>query len=437
MVADVAKERIIKGSQPAQPAHFVPPVQHPPSREPMPNAHDLHVPLHWMTYSHHDLYLMATTLLHLDTANEVSLAWGKLATSLESIGDELAKLTKLTTGSWEGDAADLARETSKDLVQWADSASKQAKAVQKCLDRHIHNAEWASHAMPAPSNKPMTNFGALTNWRLDDPFHPNPEPGVPTPVPAAGFAGGGFGAASQLIADDGPEREQRAQLHQRAAHVMHELQIRSAKVYDDVPRFDAHDPKKRAHHGHQGTGEDPQHHDQHRTHDDADTGQHDRPANHGRATAHTVHEPHPHLAGHPDDEVAGSTSAASAAVPGGDGGGFGSGALGGGLGAGSGSGSGSGAGSGMAAEPRSGAGPFGTPFGGGAVAAAGASGVRGGGGMPMTPMGGGRGAGEQSKDKDSAEYLLGDRSVFLPDGTYTPEVIGALPGEMDEDPRDR
>ena len=148
-----------------------PPTPYPP-REPNPNGDDLLEPVDWMTFSHRDLYLMATTRLHPETARELSGEWLRVGRKLDEIADKLVRLNRLTGGAWEGVAAEVARDTGRQLSAWADESGNGARGVADYLERHAGNAEWASREMPEPDGDRGPD--RLPNWRRDDPDDDGP-----------------------------------------------------------------------------------------------------------------------------------------------------------------------------------------------------------------------------------------------------------------------
>jgi hypothetical protein len=219
-----------------------PPTPYPP-REPNPNGDDLLDPVDWMTFSHRELHLMATTRLHPETARELSGEWLRTARKLDEIADKLIRLNQLTGGAWEGAAAELARHTGRQLSTWADETGNGARGVADYLDRHASNAEWASRAMPEPDH--ARGFDLLPNWRRDDPDADGPDAypagprhavdgGGTTPSAAGGID---FEAARFLVEDEGEARERRQHKHRRAAEVMTRMQANAVEIFGTIPRF--------------------------------------------------------------------------------------------------------------------------------------------------------------------------------------------------------
>ncbi len=219
-----------------------PPTPYPP-REPNPNADDLLDPVDWMTFSHRELHLMATTRLHLDTARELSGEWLRVGRKLDEIADKLIRLNRLTRGAWEGASAEIARHTGRQLSTWADEAGARARGVADYLDRHAGNAAWASREMPEPDGD--RGLGWLPNWRRDDPDDDGLD-AVPTGARPTGNGGGttpsstgrvDFDAARTLVEDEGEARERRQRKHRLAAEVMTRMQANAVEILGTIPLF--------------------------------------------------------------------------------------------------------------------------------------------------------------------------------------------------------
>ncbi len=221
-----------------------PPTPYPP-REPNPRGDDLLDPVDWMTFSHHDLHLMATTRLHLETARELSGEWSRVGRKLDEIADKLTRLNKLMGVAWEGAGAEVARHTGKQLSTWADETGHAARGVADYLDRHASNAEWASREMPEPDRDRGPDW--LPNWRRDDPDN---DPDAGHEAAAVGqkpAVNGGtvpssagkvdFEAARSLVEDEGEARERRQRKHRRAAEIMTRMQANAAEIFGTIPRF--------------------------------------------------------------------------------------------------------------------------------------------------------------------------------------------------------
>lgn len=195
------------------PHHPVPPrcwPPMPPAPEPDPDSLDAAVD--WMTYSHHELHQMVHSGLDLTGAMAVSAQWARLGDELADIGTELGKIVQAAAGSWEGEAADLARETLDGLTRWAADAGTLATKVSGCVSIEVDNAKNARDDMPAP-----------------------PQPG-PAPSVRA-FTSGEFAGAGHLVADPhGPIQQEKA-LHAQAARAMERFQQSSREVYGTVPQF--------------------------------------------------------------------------------------------------------------------------------------------------------------------------------------------------------
>ncbi|MGB3442667.1 MAG: hypothetical protein WBA97_28320 [Actinophytocola sp.] len=219
-----------------------PPTPYPP-RERNPQGDDLLDPIDWMTFSHRDLHLMATTRLHVETARELSGEWSRVGRKLDAIADKLIRLNKLMRVAWEGGAAEVARQTGEQLSTWADETGRAARGVADYLDRHASNAEWASREMPEPDGD--RELGWLPNWRRDDPDDGGSDAGPVGQKPTVN--GGGpapssagqidFDAARFLVEDEGEARERRQHKHRRAAEIMTRMQANAVEIFGTVPRF--------------------------------------------------------------------------------------------------------------------------------------------------------------------------------------------------------
>jgi hypothetical protein len=194
---------------PRPPKHPVP--------EPEPDSLDEQVD--WMTYSHPELYAMVHTGLDLTGAMAVSATWARLGEELSDIGDELARLLAATTQAWEGESAELARESVSALSDWSRDTGTRATEVSGCVTIQVDNATTARNAMPKPPY----------------PVGPKAEPGV-TPLDTA-FVSGGLASAAPLVADPAKYSKRERALHHQAASTMQQFQDSSRDVYATVPQF--------------------------------------------------------------------------------------------------------------------------------------------------------------------------------------------------------
>lgn len=187
-----------------------PPVEPPPE----PDPESLDATVDWMTYSHHELYQMVHSGLDLTGAMAVSAQWARLGDELADIGFELGRIVDAAAASWEGEAADLARDTLAGLTHWATDAGTLATKAAGCVSIEVDNATNARDEMPAP------------------PFD------VVEPAPAVrAFTSGEFTDAATLTADpSGPVGTEKA-LHAQAARTMEKFQLSSREVYGTVPQF--------------------------------------------------------------------------------------------------------------------------------------------------------------------------------------------------------
>lgn len=183
---------------------------YPPGPEPDPDTLDATVD--WQTYSHAELYQMVHSGLDLTGAMAVSAQWARLGDELGGIGTELDAIVADAAAAWEGEAADLARDTLAGLTHWATDAGTLATKVAGCVSIEVDNATNARDAMPAPPN-------------------PQLQPAIDT------FTTAEFAGAEQLVADPaGPIGREKA-LHAQAARAMEQFQQSSREVYATVPQF--------------------------------------------------------------------------------------------------------------------------------------------------------------------------------------------------------
>ena len=198
------------------PPHWpVPPTcwpSEPPAEEADPDTLDAVVD--WMTYPHHQLYQMVHNGLDLTGAMEVSAQWARLGVELAEIGAALGEIVASSSAAWQGEAADLARQTIAGLTQWAADAGEQATKVSTCVIIEVDNATNARDEMPEPP------------YALID---------VPTPEPL--FTTGEWVGASAITADPAAPLANEKALHQQAARAMERFQAASLEVYGTVPQF--------------------------------------------------------------------------------------------------------------------------------------------------------------------------------------------------------
>lgn len=367
-----------------------PPEKFPPP-EPDLDGSDLDAAIDWMTYSHEQLYPMATQGLDLAGANAVAAKWAEIGEQLQEIGRDLERAIARSEHGWTGESAELARQTATKLVKWADDTGARANEASGCVSRQAEIAQRASTEMPEPVQQPEP-----------PPLCGTPDVNVPM-GPAAGggtaamsasgpFTGGGFDSAAQLGEAPWGTQERARAAHRQAAEVMQRMQRESYEVYGTVPWFTPL-----------------QHRDGPKRRPDED--EHER-----RKRA---------------DEPAGPTTRAASsggaavggAAPGGAGGGLGGGGAvaspegGSRLGAGGQYGVGAG-------QPGAGAAP---------AAAAGGGTPRGAGmgGMPMGAMGGAGGGGRsEDADRKAPGFLQGEKGVFEPSDDIHEMLLG---GVIDDD----
>jgi hypothetical protein len=186
----------------------------PPVPEPEPGSLDEQVD--WMTYSHPELYSMIHTGLDLTGAMSVSAKWARLGDELADIGDELARLLVATSQAWEGESADLARDSVSALSDWSRETGVRATEVSGCITVQVDNATTARNHMPAV---------------------PYPADTRTAPSQATAFTSGDFETAQPLVADPAAYTSRERALHQQAASTMQQFQENSRDVYATVPQF--------------------------------------------------------------------------------------------------------------------------------------------------------------------------------------------------------
>lgn len=196
---------------PAPPTCWPP---HPPAPEPDPGSLDAAVD--WMTYTHHELHDMVHNGLDLTGAMEVSAQWARLGAELAEIGAALGKIVEQSATAWQGEAADLARQTIAGLTNWAADSGAQATQVSGCVTIEVDNATNARDEMPAPP------------YSLTD---------LPTPEPRPLFTTGDWVGAGAITADPAAPLANEKALHQQAARAMARFQESSREVYGTVPQF--------------------------------------------------------------------------------------------------------------------------------------------------------------------------------------------------------
>lgn len=362
---------------PRPPLCVWPPTRWPPI-EPEPGVDDLGEPVDWMTYSHAELYQMATEGVAAEAALEVADEWSRLGEALDEIGADLRKAMTRCEEGWSGEAAELARETGRGLGDWSRETGERAMNACVCVQQQAENARVAAQKMrelPPPAEPRVM---------------PAPEQaptGATSAMSASAFTGGGFEGAREMIAAPWPDREEWQQRHRQAADVMREFQRGSYEVYQAAPEFVPPED------GRSRTEDEAPDRDRKRKPelpdqqpDDGRTvAAGDAPAAGGPAAGSAGSAP-------PPREVAGR------GVP------FGAGAVDG-------------------PAQRSGVAMPGA----GAPGAAAASGVRGGAGVAGMPMGAvGAGGAQRGEDLEhkAPSYLAGESDLFEADETGVPPVIG-------------
>ncbi|TCP54297.1 hypothetical protein EV191_103342 [Tamaricihabitans halophyticus] len=387
--ADGTNPSLVVGS-PCIPGPPLPPPELPdcpdgPPPEPEPGEDELGQYVDWETWSHPELARMAEPgdgLYNADVA--LWSEWKSVGEQLTEVGEDLRRLFNDAADTWQGVAAQAAREHLARLANWAVDNGELANKMGILAREQDQHAEVMRREMPPPI---MTaQGGSASAAPVSD--------GATSPMSA-----GDFSSAPGIVADpsdsDGPVQES----HRKAAEVMSRYQKGSYNVYQRLPDFSHPNPDDRVR-------SNPPEQDQPRR--------------------------------RPDDE---DDSTTTSSTPGGGGGTVGGGPAGTPAGVGSGAGAGAAAGGaavgGVAAGMRTGAeSPVraGTLTGSGeagaaaraasAGSAAGQAGGRGGmmGGVPMgAGMGAGRGNDEERK---VPSYLTEDEDIWKVDGKVVPPVIG-------------
>ncbi|MFF5991409.1 PPE domain-containing protein [Prauserella flavalba] len=190
-----------------------------PRPEPEPEPGDLGQYVNWRTYSHRELYDMATTGLDLEGATEVAAQWSRLGGELDEIGQELRKALREAADGWQGASAEEARGKVEQLAGWTEESAAGSAVVSGCVSEQAALAATAKRNMPEPP--------------------PAVEVFLPTPQVPQEY----WRTAPDLVADPAPEREESRQLHQQAAEVMEQYQRDSNELYGRVPAFQSPDPE--------------------------------------------------------------------------------------------------------------------------------------------------------------------------------------------------
>jgi len=188
----------------------------PPVPEPEPGSLDERV--EWMTWPHPELYRMVHEGIDLTGAMSVSATWARMGDELADLGDELAKLLVATAQAWEGDAAELAKESVSALAEWSRETAVRATEVCACITVQVDNVNNARNDMPPPPY-PML---------VDD---------VVLPSQLTAFTKGDFETARPLVVDPMVYTTRERELHEQAARTMEQFQSNSRDVYATVPQF--------------------------------------------------------------------------------------------------------------------------------------------------------------------------------------------------------
>ncbi|MFC4854657.1 PPE domain-containing protein [Actinophytocola glycyrrhizae] len=188
----------------------------PPVDEPVPETLDERV--EWLTWSHPELYDMVHEGIDLTGAMSVSASWARLGDELSDIGDELAKLLLTTAQSWEGDAAELAKESVSALAEWSRETGTRATEVCGCVAIQVDNVTNARNDMPPPP-------------------YPIVPLSQPHPSQVTAFTDADFATAKPLVVDPLVYTTRERELHEQAARIMERFQSNSRDVYATVPQF--------------------------------------------------------------------------------------------------------------------------------------------------------------------------------------------------------
>ncbi len=187
----------------------------PPVEEPEPDSLDEQV--EWMTWSHPELYRMVHQGIDTSGAMAVSATWARMGQELSEIGDELKRLLFATAEAWEGEAAELAKESVAALAEWSGETGTRATEVSGCITIQVDNVTTARNDMPPP------------------PYPIAVPADVPSPVTA--FTTSDFELAKPLVVDPMIYTTQERELHEQAARTMERFQANSRDVYETVPQF--------------------------------------------------------------------------------------------------------------------------------------------------------------------------------------------------------
>jgi hypothetical protein len=188
----------------------------PPVDEPVPDSLDERV--EWMTWSHPELYKMVHEGIDLTGAMSVSATWARLGDELADMAVELSKLLFTTAQAWEGEAAELAKESVSALSEWSRETGIRATDVCGCVTVQVDNVTAARNDMPPPLY----------------PMLPTPQP---QPSQVTAFTSGDFDTAKPLVVDPLIYSTQERELHEQAARTMERFQANSRDVYATVPQF--------------------------------------------------------------------------------------------------------------------------------------------------------------------------------------------------------
>ncbi|MFI7674976.1 PPE domain-containing protein [Actinophytocola sp. NPDC049390] len=187
----------------------------PPVEEPVPESLDEQV--EWMTWSHPELYRMVHQGIDTTGAMAVSATWARMGQELSEIGDELQRLLFATADAWQGDAAELAKESVAGLAEWSGDTGTRATEVSGCVTIQVDNVTTARNDMPPPP------YPILYPAEL--------------PSQVTAFTTGDFQLAKPLVGDPLIYVTRERELHEQAARTMERFQANSRDVYATLPQF--------------------------------------------------------------------------------------------------------------------------------------------------------------------------------------------------------
>lgn len=154
-----------------------------PPEEPEPTPDDLGTAIDWQAFSHQQLYDMVHSGLDLPGATATAAGWASLGDRLDNIGADLGCALEQSAEGWQGEAAEAARHSMRELVGWTGDTATKATDVSGCVSRQADNAETARRTMPEPPIKVVHPIPRTPQ--------PAPDDGGTTAMSASPFTGGG------------------------------------------------------------------------------------------------------------------------------------------------------------------------------------------------------------------------------------------------------